>query len=477
MSVAEVEIGRLVGPRGPVFPDQARQAELRASIRATGLRRPLDVRPREDGNFELLDGALRCGALLELGWARVPVRVHEVDARSGSRLRLVLNSARRRVSPLEEGRAIRHLLDEGESPAQIQAALGRSRSWLSRRLQLLGRLEAGLQTRVEEGELTPALALEIAKAPTLWQERLRQTAVAHSLSSSAAGRLARLLADRNQTREARERALAYPREALARRSPRPLSPTPLADRIADLTRAALDLERLLERARQTGLPQADATATEEALIALGKGLTTLQHETERCHRDPPEPLSPPPGGPLSFPVDRAAAAPPALPKATGRASPRGPCATASSPLGRGSSEALGAQPAPLATALPGDTRGSTGGAGAEGALRPQSLEDGPARAAGGGGQRPREGAAPERQADPQGDRAPGPGASVSPKPRQGLARGGLRQARQAQPDRSALQGAAGACGLGSTALGGGLPKRDLAGRLDALDLAAQRSPP
>lgn len=239
-----VEIGRLTSPSAPTFRDEAWVKEFMESIESLGLQQPLVVRPLEDASrFEIVDGLLRFQALRALDWERVPVVFADLDERKACLARLVINAARRAVSPLEEARLVRVLVDQGERPAKIAASLGRSRDWLRGRLELLERLETTLQREVERGELTPTVALEIAGAPPVWQERLRKAVKDHGLSAYATGRLARVLADSDLTREERESALALPKEALARAPHKRPSPTPLADQIADLTRGVLDLER------------------------------------------------------------------------------------------------------------------------------------------------------------------------------------------------------------------------------------------
>jgi ParB family chromosome partitioning protein len=90
--------------------DPAALAELAASIEASGLLQPVIVRTSGAG-YELVAGERRWRAVQQLGWARVPAVVRDVDDRALLTLALIENLQREDLNPIEEARAYQRLAD------------------------------------------------------------------------------------------------------------------------------------------------------------------------------------------------------------------------------------------------------------------------------------------------------------------------------------------------------------------------------
>lgn len=130
------------------------EARLAASIADTGQTSPIIVVRDADGRAVLIDGYRRVRALVRLGHdtvAAVVLGLHAADA-------LVychrLETSRRR-SALEEGWLLRELCEQGPSLRDIGRALGRSASWVSRRLGLIRVLSALVEEAVRSGVVPP----------------------------------------------------------------------------------------------------------------------------------------------------------------------------------------------------------------------------------------------------------------------------------------------------------------------------------
>jgi ParB-like chromosome segregation protein Spo0J len=110
---------------------------------------------REDGQRVVIDGHRRVRALRKLGHETVVVLVigtSEADALAYCH-RLVTS---RRRSALEDGWLVRELCKEiGRTPTQVGMSLGRSTSWVSRRLGLATALSAEIETAVRDGLISP----------------------------------------------------------------------------------------------------------------------------------------------------------------------------------------------------------------------------------------------------------------------------------------------------------------------------------
>lgn len=132
--------------------EPAAEARLSASIAEVGQRSPVLVVHDADGYPVLIDGYRRVHALTRLGQDTVSalaLGLSEADA-------LVYchrQESSRHRSIVEEAWLVRELHGQGPSLAAIGLALGRSTSWVSRRVALLAALPESVQEAVHEGRV------------------------------------------------------------------------------------------------------------------------------------------------------------------------------------------------------------------------------------------------------------------------------------------------------------------------------------
>src|SRR5688500_18685045 len=154
-ALRELPIGNVVPnpfqPRSQM--DEGTLVELTTSIEASGLLQPVIVRPR-NGKFELIAGERRWRAAQQLGWARIPAVVREVDDRTLLTLALIENLQRDDLSPIDEAAGYRRLGEEFRlGHAEIAKAVGRDRSTVTNLLRLL-QLPPDVQSLVHEKRLS-----------------------------------------------------------------------------------------------------------------------------------------------------------------------------------------------------------------------------------------------------------------------------------------------------------------------------------
>jgi ParB/RepB/Spo0J family partition protein len=149
-------------PRGAIDP--ASLSELVASIRAQGIVQPIVVRPLDAARFEIIAGERRWRAAQLAGLASVPVVVRELDDGATIAVALIENIQRETLNPLEEAEGLRMLVahttaSTGTAPTQqtLSALVGKSVSWVSKRLALLERSEA-----VQQAVVSGALSVDAA---------------------------------------------------------------------------------------------------------------------------------------------------------------------------------------------------------------------------------------------------------------------------------------------------------------------------
>ncbi len=142
-------------PRNPrkTFAQEELQ-ELAQSIRDKGLLQPLVVRPRADGEYEIVAGERRWRAAQLAGHHELPVLVRELSDGETIEIALIENIQRENLNPLEEARAFGELMEQfSYTQQQLADAVGKSRSHIANTLRLLS-LPAAVRAYIEEGKLT-----------------------------------------------------------------------------------------------------------------------------------------------------------------------------------------------------------------------------------------------------------------------------------------------------------------------------------
>jgi ParB family chromosome partitioning protein len=210
--------------------DEAALAELAASIEASGLLQPVVVRAK-DGGYELIAGERRWRAVQRLGWPTVPAVVKDVDDQTLLTLALVENLQRDDLTPIDEARGYRRLMEEfALSQVDVARAVGRHRATVANLLRLL-KLPEEVQALIQEGKLSEGharalLALEQSEAVV----RMAKRAVADGWS----------------VREVESRVRGDGRGR--RREPRPL--TPEGRRVEEALRRRLGTDVRIQAGRR-----------------------------------------------------------------------------------------------------------------------------------------------------------------------------------------------------------------------------------
>ena len=118
--------------------DEAKLAELAASIKAQGLIQPIVVHGVGRDRYELIAGERRWRAAQQAGLTEIPAVVREVAPQAVLAMALIENIQREELSALEEAQALHRLIEEFDLTQQQAAdAVGRSRAAVTNLLRLL----------------------------------------------------------------------------------------------------------------------------------------------------------------------------------------------------------------------------------------------------------------------------------------------------------------------------------------------------
>jgi ParB family transcriptional regulator, chromosome partitioning protein len=144
--------------------DDAKMAELVASVRAKGIIQPLVVRRRED-HYQIIAGERRWRAAQKAALREIPVIVKDVNENAAFEMALIENLQREDLNPIEEAEAYRYLIEQFELTQEEAAKrVGKERSSVANALRLL-RLPDSIRqdvssARMSMGHARALLALE-----------------------------------------------------------------------------------------------------------------------------------------------------------------------------------------------------------------------------------------------------------------------------------------------------------------------------
>ena len=120
-----------------VFEDE-KIDELTESIREHGVLSPVTVRRGEDGLYQIIAGERRWRAARAAGLQEIPARIVEADDRKALELGLIENLQREDLSPIEEARGYKSLMDDFElTQDEVAQRMGKSRPAVANVLRLL----------------------------------------------------------------------------------------------------------------------------------------------------------------------------------------------------------------------------------------------------------------------------------------------------------------------------------------------------
>jgi ParB family chromosome partitioning protein len=164
--ISDIPVG-LIDIINPRERNQKTFKEMIASIKALGLKKPITVTPRHDGNVEryaLVCGQGRLEAFMALGQSTIPAMVIEASDEDALIMSLVENIARRQQRPMDILQGIRILKERGYDNQTISKKTALEIKYVNDILQLLDKGESRLITAVETGRIPLTAAVEIARA-------------------------------------------------------------------------------------------------------------------------------------------------------------------------------------------------------------------------------------------------------------------------------------------------------------------------
>ncbi len=166
LKISQIEPNRSQPRRS--FDEEALD-ELAQSIREHGVLQPILVRPQIYGGYQIVAGERRYRASRMAGLTEIPAIVRELSDSETMQIALIENLQRRDLSPLEEAKGYKTLMDDyGFSQEEVARTVGKSRPAVANTLRLLS-LPEDVKPMLESGSLSAGharaiLAIEDEKA-------------------------------------------------------------------------------------------------------------------------------------------------------------------------------------------------------------------------------------------------------------------------------------------------------------------------
>lgn len=184
----EIELDKIcINPYQPrkVFDDKAIE-ELSESIKNFGVFTPILVRESLNGMYELIAGERRFRAAKMAGLTTIPAIIKNFDDGEMMEIAILENIQRENLSAIEEANGYAKLMDNLQyTQEKLAQRVGKSREYITNIMRLL-KLDASVQTMVENGQLSSSSARALlALKDSEQQVELAKEIIAKGLSTRA----------------------------------------------------------------------------------------------------------------------------------------------------------------------------------------------------------------------------------------------------------------------------------------------------
>jgi ParB/RepB/Spo0J family partition protein len=201
---------RLIDPRA--------EARMEASLGSYGQLCPVVVALGPEGAYEVVDGFKRLRAARRLGLPKIKVTLLAAGCRGRKAAMVELNRKGSPLRPLEEALVVQSLYREDRlKQIEIATLLGRHKSWVSRRIQIVDCLCEEVIEHLRLGLVCISLGRELSRLPRGNQAGALATVLKYKLTTREGCRLVSMLLERPRWEQ--ESLLSFPEPILSERCP------------------------------------------------------------------------------------------------------------------------------------------------------------------------------------------------------------------------------------------------------------------
>lgn len=153
--------------------------QLRDAISSSKWIKPILVRKRQDGKYEIVDGLHRYSVARELGWTTIPAQLTDATDDEAMRLGIMANAVSVTPRPAEYAYQLRRLAARNPhwTVGYIAGLICQTPAWVRQQLNLL-KLDEKVQRDVDAGRMNVQSAYLMSLCPKTWQLEFREDALA-----------------------------------------------------------------------------------------------------------------------------------------------------------------------------------------------------------------------------------------------------------------------------------------------------------
>lgn len=292
--IKEIQIGEFDLSLGKMrIMNMSRILQVEKSMRLHGQLQPVVARVHE-GGIQLIDGFKRVYCCETLLIESLQCHLLEVDQDQAKVLLLSYNWSSRSLESYEEALVLQDLLETHDmDQRELSHITGKSTSWVSRRLSLIGKLDEEIGVDIRMGVLTSSHARALMRLPRGNQMAVSRVIRTHSLTSRQSDQLVdAYLAAEDQ--RSQQQLLETPERVLYRyneKDPPGQMYDPRLSRYGNQVASAMqeviagmqDLVKLLEDPRMESLHQTDQMLLSPGIELIQDGVVALSHAIHNLH--------------------------------------------------------------------------------------------------------------------------------------------------------------------------------------------------
>ncbi len=250
-----------------IIQPQAERA-MEKSLLRYGQMTPVIVGAQDGNSYEMVDGFKRLRAGRKLKHTSINATILPGNSRTLKVAIIHLNTKARSIADLETAMVIRSLFrDDGLSQVEIATLLGRHKSFVCRRLQIIENLTDEVLEHLKLGLIHITHGRELARLPHGNQDKALSLIMKHRFSTAETSRLVdRLL---NEPRWNRDSILEFPEDILIDRQPQRPHRSSFCGRL-------LKIERLLTRLSEAKIDQSQYSDSEMVINRIQKTVEKIQ---------------------------------------------------------------------------------------------------------------------------------------------------------------------------------------------------------
>mgnify|MGYP006284810689 CR=1 FL=1 len=292
--IKEIQIGEFDLSLGKMrIMNMSRILQVEKSMRLHGQLQPVVARVHE-GGVQLIDGFKRVYCCETLLIESLQCHLLEVDQDQAKVLLLSYNWSSRSLESYEEALVLQDLLETHDmDQRELSRLTGKSTSWVSRRLSLIGKLDEEIGADIRMGVLTSSHARALMRLPRGNQMAVARVIRTHSLTSRQSDQLvdAYLAAEdqrsQQQLLEAPERVLYRYNE----NDPPGQMYDPRLSRYGNQVASSMQeviagmqgILKLLDNPRMESLHQTDQMLLSPGIELIQDGIVALSHAIHNLH--------------------------------------------------------------------------------------------------------------------------------------------------------------------------------------------------